>query len=105
MTFKGNDALSSESLGDVLAATIGYSTVHPSDWTGLYITDPFNPARGVVALLVDGIDKLNLDGAKPITFEVDGNDDDESLDSLLFRVQEHNSAAVDLDLVQGLEMV
>lgn len=105
LSFKGSDVLNSESLGDALAATIGYSTVHPSEWSGLYINDPFNPAKGVVALLIDGIDKLNLDSVKPITYEVDGNDVDESLDSLLFRIQEHNSATVDLDLIQGLEMV
>lgn len=72
---------------------------HSSEWKGLYIADPFNTASGVVALVVDGIDKLRVD--KATTYELTGTGSQESLDSLLYRVR----SAVDFDLTQGVDAV
>lgn len=97
--FKGSEKLESESLGDVLAASLGYSVEQSSNWKGLFIADPFNTVSGVVALVVDGIDNINV--GKTTTYELTGTDSKESLDSLLYRVR----SAVDLDLSQGLDAV
>lgn len=72
---------------------------HSSEWKGLFIADPFNSASGVVAVVVDGIDKLRVD--KATTYELTGTGGQESLDSLLYRVR----SAVDFDLTQGIDAV
>lgn len=106
LSFKGNDRLDSESLADVLAASLGFSVTHPSDWTGLYINDPFSPASGVVAIVVDGVNNFDhVNSAKTHSYELVGSGAQESLDSLVFRVQEHNAEAIDLDLTQGCDVV
>ncbi|KAJ6638286.1 ATPase H(+)-transporting accessory protein 2 [Pseudolycoriella hygida] len=106
LSFKGNDRLDSESLADVLAASLGFSVTHPCDWKGLYINDPFSPAKGVVAIVVDGVNEFDhLNSAKTNSYELIGTGAQESLDSLVFRVQEHNAEAIDLDLTQGFDVL
>jgi renin receptor len=106
VSFKGNDRLESESLADVLAATLGYSVTHPSDWTGLYINDPFNPASAVVTVVVDGVEEFNhVTSEKTYSYELIGSGAQESLDSLVFRVQEHNAEVIDLDLTTGFDVL
>lgn len=106
LSFKGNDRLDSESLADVLAASLGFSVTHPSEWKGLYINDPFSPATGVVAIVVDGVNNFDhVNSAKSHSYELVGSGAQESLDSLVFRVQEHNAEAIDLDLTQGFDVV
>ncbi|KAG4067977.1 hypothetical protein HA402_010663 [Bradysia odoriphaga] len=106
LSFKGNDRLESESLADVLAASLGFSVTHPSDWKGLYINDPFNPATGVIAVVFDGVNSFDhVNSAKTHSFELVGSGAQESLDSLVFRVQEHNAEAIDLDLTQGYDVL
>jgi renin receptor len=104
LSFKGNDRLESESLADVLAASLGFSVTHPSDWKGLYINDPFAPATGVVAVVIDGVNSFDhVNSPKTHSFDLVGSGAQESLDSLVFRVQEHNAEAIDLDLTQGFD--
>lgn len=106
VSFKGNDRLDSESLADVFAATLGFSVTHPSEWSGLYINDPFNPASGVVTVVVDGVEEFNhVTNEKTYSYELIGSGAQESLDSLVFRVLEQNAEAIDLDLTQGFEVV
>lgn len=101
MDFKGDEALNSESIGDVFSAALGYSVVHPSDWSGLYINNPFSPAQGVVALIVDGISNINLEAAKPISYPIDGSDSEDSIDSLISQVRQHNGLTANLDFSHG----
>lgn len=106
MSFKGSDRLDSESLADVFSASLGFSVTHPSEWKGLYINDPFSPASGVVAIVVDGVNNFDhIRSAKTHSYELVGSGAQESLDSLVFRVQEHNAEAIDLDLTQGFDVV
>lgn len=100
LDFKGNDKLESESLGDVFGASLGYSVEHSSNWAGLYVNDPFNTASGVVAVVVDGIERINV-GGKAISYEVTGSGAQDSLDLFLYRVR----SAVDFDLTQGVDSV
>lgn len=106
LSFKGNDRLESESLADAFAASLGFSVTHSSDWKGLYINDPFSPATGVVTIVIDGVSSFDhVNSAKTHSFELDGSGAQESLDSLVFRVQEHNAVAIDLDLTQGFDVL
>jgi len=106
LSFKGHDRLESESLADVLAATLGFSVTHPCDWKGLYINDPFSPAAAVVAVAIDGVNTFDhVNTAKTSSYELSGSGAQESLDSLVFRVQEHNAEAIDLDLTQGFDVL
>lgn len=100
LDFKGNDKLESESVGDVFAASLGYSVEHPSNWAGLYVSSPFNTVNGAVVVLVDGIERVHVND-KAITYEVVGSGVQESFDSLLDRVR----PAIDLDLTQGIDSV
>jgi len=106
MSFKGQEQLDSESVADVLAATLGFSVSHPSEWKGLYINDPFSPATGVVAVVIDGVNQFHhVNSGKTNSYELVGSGAQESLDSLVFRVKEHNAEAVDMDLTQGADVI
>ncbi|KPU80768.1 uncharacterized protein Dana_GF16072 [Drosophila ananassae] len=54
ISFKGNDALESYYLGDVLYACMGNSVIGDSNWNGVTINDPFNMAKGVIVVHVKG---------------------------------------------------
>lgn len=58
--FKGESELSAESLSDVLSATLGYSIDGLQSFDGLYMNDPFNTAKSVVSVVVEGVDSLNF---------------------------------------------
>jgi hypothetical protein len=58
--FKGNSDLPSESLSEVLSATLGYSIQSSNVWDGLYVNDPFNTAKSVVSIVVEGSDDLKF---------------------------------------------
>jgi hypothetical protein len=58
--FKGTSDLPSESLSEVLAATLGYSIQSSKVWDGLYVNDPFNTAKSVVTVVVEGADDLKI---------------------------------------------
>lgn len=58
--FKGESELPAESLSDVLSATLGYSIDGLQSFDGLYMNDPFNTAKSVVSVVVEGVDSLNF---------------------------------------------
>lgn len=58
--FKGNSDLPAESLSEVLSATLGYSIQSSNIWDGLYVNDPFNTAKSVVSVVVEGAGDLNF---------------------------------------------
>lgn len=62
--FKAPNDLPSESLSDVLAATLGYSVSSSLKWNGLFINDPFNTADAVIAVVVEGAEQLKNDVIK-----------------------------------------
>lgn len=103
LTFKGGDKLESESVGDVFAAALGQSIEHPSEWNGLYINNPFETARGVVALIVDGVNKVHIGDEKSSIYPLAGSSAVESIDGLMARLVEDKQLAVDIDLAQGFD--
>lgn len=63
MEFKGNSALSSETIQDVYATSLGYSVATSPDtnnWEGLTVNDPFNIANGFVSIIVEGLDEIEF---------------------------------------------
>lgn len=50
----------SESLSDVLSATLGYSVQSSKVWDGLFVNDPFKTAKSVVSIVVEGVDDLSF---------------------------------------------
>jgi len=94
--FKGSSELPSESLSEVLAATLGYSVESSPSWDGLYVNDPFNTAKSVVSVVVDGVDELSFKGAKSFNL-VGDNVNFEA--ALLNKVMDHSHLAIDVDLI------
>lgn len=58
--FKGTSDLPAESLSEVLSATLGYSIQSSNIWDGLFVNDPFNTAKSVVSVVVEGSDDLKF---------------------------------------------
>lgn len=58
--FKGNSDLPAESLSEVLSATLGYSVESSNVWDGLFVNDPFNTAKSVISIVVEGADDLKF---------------------------------------------
>lgn len=74
--FKGESSLTANAVEDVLVASLGYSVPTNYDesyFDGLVINDPFNVANGFVAVTVEGVGNLNLDGAKAFNVVNDGD--------------------------------
>lgn len=58
--FKGTSDLPAESLSEVLSATLGFSVQPSKVWDGLFVNDPFNTAKAVVSIVVEGADNLSF---------------------------------------------
>lgn len=58
--FKGTSEIPAESLSEVLAATLGYSVQTSKIWDGLFINDPFNTAKSVVSIVIEGAEDLKF---------------------------------------------
>ncbi|XP_044266902.1 ATPase H(+)-transporting accessory protein 2 [Tribolium madens] len=55
LLFKGHDHVRESILKEVYSSALGFSTEQYSNWDGLFIEDPFNLAKAVVTVSVDGI--------------------------------------------------
>jgi renin receptor len=91
--FKGSSELNGDSLSDVFAAALGYSVKSLNEWDGLYLNDPFKPASGVLAVIVEG-DDLDIKSEK--SYNLIGETDFDS--TLQTTVLEHSHIAYGLDL-------
>lgn len=98
--FKGNSDLPAESLSEVLSATLGYSVQSSHVWDGLFVNDPFNTAKSVVSIVVEGADDLKFKNSK--SFNVAG-DEINFEEALLNKVMDHSHLAVDVDLVDKVD--
>jgi len=94
--FKGTSEIPAESLSEVFAVTLGYSVQSSQIWDGLYVNDPFNTAKAVVSVVVEGGNNLKFKNSK--SFNLDG-DESNFEDDLLTKVNEHSHLAIDVNLV------
>ncbi|CAG9859004.1 unnamed protein product [Phyllotreta striolata] len=58
LVFKGHDALKDTTVKEVYAAALGFSTHHFSNWRGMYLTNPFEVAKAIVTVYVDGVSDI-----------------------------------------------
>jgi len=98
--FKGSSEIPAESLSEVLAATLGYSVQTSKIWDGLFINDPFNTAKSVVSIVIEGAEDLKFKNSQ--SFNLDG-DESNFEDDLLTKVNEHSHLAIDVNLVDKVE--
>lgn len=116
--FKGTSEIPAESLSEVLAATLGYSVQTSKIWDGLFVNDPFNTAKSVVTIVVEGGENLKFKvnnenelyddflsiswSQNSKSFNIDG-DESNFEDDLLTKVSEHSHLAIDVNLVDKLD--
>lgn len=98
LEFKGSSDLPSESLSEVLATSLGFSVYPNSAWNGLYVNDPFNLAKSVVTVVVEGSDGLTFQDAK--TFNLVG-DAANFEDEFLTKVMDHSRLAINVNLIDN----
>lgn len=99
IVFKGDEKLNSAYLSDVYAASLGRSVSGFTQWSGLYISDPFNLPKSAVTIVVNGETHLKLSD-KVKTFKLSGSDAGESLNALTSIMN-----VVDIDLSQDVSQV
>lgn len=99
ISFKGNDALESHYVGDVLYAAMGNAVVGDSSWNGLTINDPFNLAKGVILVHVSGISHVTTAGNVK-SYELTGSNTDSSLNALAAELEAANEPVCDINFEQ-----
>jgi renin receptor len=99
---RGESYLTPEAVEDVMSASLGYSV--PSDdsgnWDGLVISDPFSLARGLLSVVVEGLDSLSFKDAA--SFDVLGSGD--PFTGVVKNVQGHLGKTIDLDLKTKIDL-
>lgn len=100
--FKGSEKLESDSLSDVLSASLGYTVAHPSAWSGLYINKPFNLPDNIVAVVVDGVEQLKIQQDKSPQYSIIGSTSGSAINDFIETVEQHGRV-VDIDLKQGYD--
>ncbi|KAH8382573.1 hypothetical protein KR009_004164, partial [Drosophila setifemur] len=99
ISFKGNDALESQYVGEVLYAAMGNAVVGDSTWSGLTINDPFNMAKGVILVHVQGIGHVATAGNVK-SYELTGASTDASLNALAAELEAANEPVCDINFEQ-----
>ncbi|EDV43304.1 uncharacterized protein Dana_GF16587 [Drosophila ananassae] len=99
ISFKGNDALESYYLGDVLYACMGNSVIGDSNWNGVTINDPFNLAKGVIVVHVKGTGHVTTSGNAK-SYELTGSRTDASLNALAAELEATNEPVCDINFEQ-----
>lgn len=99
MSFKGNEPLQSSNVGDVLYASMGNAVAGDCQWSGMTICDPFNLAKGVIAVFLDGFKKTKVAGAGK-TYPVEGNSVEQSLNGVVAQLEADNEPVCDISFEQ-----
>ncbi|XP_068155680.1 ATPase H(+)-transporting accessory protein 2 [Drosophila tropicalis] len=99
ISFKGNDALESAYIGDVLYAAKGNAVTGDSKWGGMRINDPFDLAKGVIAVHVQGVSHVTTSGNAK-TYELVGSHTDSSLNALAAELEASNEPVCDINFEQ-----
>ncbi|XP_037950808.1 ATPase H(+)-transporting accessory protein 2 [Teleopsis dalmanni] len=89
LSFKGNDILQSAYVNEVFSASVGYPITGVSKWSGLIIKDPFTLAKGVITVLVEGVDSIPV-SSEAKTYGLQGDESGESLNLLATDLEANN---------------
>lgn len=104
LSFKGNDALQSQYVGDVLSASVGNPVAGDAEWAAMNVEDPFNLPKRVIAVVVDGASHISLDSNAKI-FPLVGSSADESLNALSSDLEASNVPVCDMNFNEFEEAV
>ncbi|XP_030371860.1 renin receptor-like [Scaptodrosophila lebanonensis] len=96
ISFKGNDALESYNVGDVLYAALGNAVNGESDWSGMIISDPFNLAKCIIAVHVQGTRHIETAGTFK-TYDLVGSSTSNSLTALAADLEAANEPVCDIN--------
>ncbi|XP_030370005.1 renin receptor [Scaptodrosophila lebanonensis] len=99
ISFKGNDALDSYNVGDVLYASLGNAVNGDSNWSGMTFSDPFNLAKCIIAVHVQGTRHIATTGASK-TYDLVGSSTSNSLNGLAAELEAANEPVCDINFEQ-----
>lgn len=95
ISFKGNDALNSQFVGDVLLAAKGYAVDGNSNWDSMFINDPFNMAKNIIAVHVEGQEQ-GINNANGKSFQLIGSNSKSSLNAVAAELEANSESVCDL---------
>ncbi|XP_073816552.1 ATPase H(+)-transporting accessory protein 2 [Musca autumnalis] len=104
LSFKGNEPLQSQYIGDVVFASLGNAVAGDAQWSGLTIADPFNLPKIVVAASLSGVAHSKVSGAGK-SYEIQGSSVDEALNGVSAQLEADNEPVCDFnfeDLEEGV---
>ncbi|EDW39177.1 GL13947 [Drosophila persimilis] len=99
ISFKGNDALDSQYVGDVMYASMGNAVAGDSNWNGMIINDPFELAKGVICVHVRGISHVIAAGNAK-TYQLTESNTDASLNALAAELEATKEPVCDINFGQ-----
>ncbi|XP_076238342.1 ATPase H(+)-transporting accessory protein 2 isoform X2 [Calliopsis andreniformis] len=104
--FNGNEEVEQSLLKEVLAAALGFTVKLRGSWSGMSITNPFSLPEAVVAIVIEGVDSLDIPKAK--RFPLNVNEVEETTwQALRARLEERDSdndnTLVRISLSDGLD--
>lgn len=98
LEWKGDDVLKTESVRDLVSASVGVWTRSNSEWSGLYIRDPLSTPKSAVTIFVDGLDKLDVTPKPAFTYKTAGDSDSIHADFDTWDTQNPSDDIVNVDL-------
>uniref|UniRef100_A0A1L8EF20 Putative renin receptor n=1 Tax=Haematobia irritans TaxID=7368 RepID=A0A1L8EF20_HAEIR len=96
LSFKGNEPLASQYIGDVVYASLGNAVAGDAQWSALTIVDPFNLPKVVVAAALNGVAHSKIAGAGK-SYEIQGNSVREALNGVSAQLEADNEPVCDFD--------
>ncbi|CAD1474878.1 unnamed protein product, partial [Heterotrigona itama] len=102
--FNGNEEVEQSLLKEVLAAALGFTVKLRGIWSGISITDPFKLPEAVVAVVIEGVDSLDIPKGK--RFPLNVNEVEETTwQALRERLEErdNDNTLVRISLGDGLD--
>ena len=102
--FNGDEEVEQSLLKEVLAAALGFTVKSRGAWSGMTITDPFSLPEAVVAVVIEGVDSLDI--PKGQRFPLDANEFEETTwQAIRERLEErdNDNTLVRISLGDGLD--
>lgn len=91
--------MNSRYVGDVLFAAMGNPVAGDSEWNGLTINNPFNLAKGVIAVHVEGLSHVTTAGNVK-SYDLVGSNAGNSLNALAAELEAANEPVCDINFDQ-----
>ncbi|XP_017776064.1 PREDICTED: renin receptor [Nicrophorus vespilloides] len=106
--FKGHDHIKESLLPEVYSAALGFTTEQNSNWQGMFLKDPFNLAKAIVTVAVDGVTEIGQTEGHHFPMKTDEGEEF-LFETMSRRIQDRHpstqSHLVRVDLSQGLKSI